>query len=305
MRNIARQIVLSVLLHAIVLGAIAFFFHRTIPKQFDNITSFQVEIESSKARIAHSGGASARNASPKNLFRQANPGLKYDLRPSFWSGDWTKPRQQDSGFEGKVAGSLQGLTNDYARDLLLTESKVMSSFDQLATLINGNLEFPIMLVEHGVQGIATLDLYFDQNGSIDEEKSSFSGDNRMVRGLLVKAVRKGLVNWYRSGLTRLEKEKLRNQHFRSDFVISYFLPTESALIKTNESAYKMLRRELIATCIAPTPSGFGLDVTCTAVKVAGSLKRAISDTYKGRYMALTESLSDYDRMGLEGINRQI
>jgi hypothetical protein len=170
-------------------------------------------------------------------------------------------------------------------------------------LINGHLDYPQMLAENGVYGLATLDLYFDREARIDESRSRFSGDNRWVRGLLVSAARKGLVAWYNSIGGRLEREKFRNQHFRADFVITYTSTQSSDLQKEEEGSYHMVRRSLVQTCLNPTVGG--VDVACVAMRVAGAISTQLSEKYKIKYQALKDRLETLDGMDLRGINDEL
>ena len=99
------------------------------------------------------------------------------------------------------------------------------------------------LSENGVQGIATLDLYFDNEANVDESRSKFSGGHRMIRGLLVKATRLGVLEWFQSDALRLRKVQFRNQHYHASFEISFALGSSSEVTRVSPGSYSMLRRK--------------------------------------------------------------
>lgn len=162
------------------------------------------------------------------------------------------------------------------------------------------MDYPDLLIQAGITGVSSLDLYFDLNGGVDESKSEFAGSNAYVRGLLVRAVRKGLVAWYRSDGGRLEKDQFRGQHFRASFTISFVQAPETLLTKTVNGHYSFKRRAGVTICATPS----GVDLACLAIQGYGKLRSVFSDKYRIQVIALKERLEDLDRLGLQGISRQ-
>lgn len=226
----------------------------------------------------------------KGHTRSSHPSL--DLRPNF-----AKNFGRNSTQPSPSAGS-SSLNHD-GQDLLQIEGRSLQAFDQLALLINGHLDYPEMLAENGVQGMATLDLYFDHEARIDESRSHIMGDNRWIRGLFVKAARIGLEDWFRGMGASLKKSQFRDQHFRADFVITYANTHSSELEKNGESSYHLVRRQLVQTCL--NPAAGGIDLACTAMRVAGAISSKVSSHYKMKFQALKDRLEQFDEMGLKGL----
>jgi hypothetical protein len=199
------------------------------------------------------------------------------------------------------AGNTYGISNPDSVDLLFSNPKVFLAFDLLAEKINQYLDYPSILIENGIQGIATLDLYFDDDGSVDEARSKFFGDNRWVRGLLVRAARQGILKWYVHDTFRLKKSEFRNQHFRADFEISYSQPSSSKIEKTGSGFYTFTRRHYMHECADPT----GVSVTCLAMKIYGATERRLSSDYRMKYEALKDQLEYFDNTGLNNLNSLI
>lgn len=240
-----------------------------------------------KGIAKHSGKANSRS-----------PNI--DLRPRFLKDGslFAKSKRPETTPEDSTeTNHLDSISNPYARDFLLTEPKVFKAFDLLAEKINQYIDYPMILVENDLQGIATFELYFDQEGNIDEIKSKFFGDNRWVRGLLVRASRQGLVKWYLSDALRLKKSQFKNQHFRAEFEISYTLPNASRVEANSPGSYTILRRHYIYECANPA----GVDIACLAMKVHGAMQRGLSSSYKIRLEALRDQLEHFDNIGLSGI----
>jgi hypothetical protein len=160
-----------------------------------------------------------------------------------------------------------------------------------------------MLPENGVQGIATLDLYFDHDARVDETRSRLMGDNRWIRGLFTKAARVGLEEWFRGMGGSLAKAQFRDQHFRADFVITYTNTHSSELERSGENAYHLVRRQLVQTCL--NPAAGGLDLACTAMRVAGAITSKVSPNYRIKFEKLKDRLEQFDEMGMSGINQSI
>jgi hypothetical protein len=249
--------------------------------------------KSSRARSA-SGPNGSRMARLKG--QPATPHHSFDLRPGF---------AKNFGKTPGVSPSPDGGTssNSDAQELLHVDGRSLQAFDQLALVINGHLDYPAMLAENGVHGMATLDLYFDHDAHIDESRSRMLGDNRWIRGLFVKAARIGLEDWFRGMGGSLNKAQFRDQHFRADFVITYTNTHASDLEKNGESNYHMVRRQLVQTCL--NPAAGGLDLACTAMRVAGVISSKVSSNYKIKFQALKDRLEQYDETGLSGINQSI
>lgn len=188
-----------------------------------------------------------------------------------------------------------------SKDLLYADSKTRVAFDRLAEKINQDIDYPTLLIENGVQGISTLDLYFDSMGNVDESKSSFTGANRSVRGLLVKAARSGILKWYEMDAFRLEKQAFRNQHFRADFSISYTQTDLSELKRVAVSSYSITRRHYMHECASP----IGVDLSCVALKTYGALDNLLSREARVKFEALKDRLEYFDDLELKGLNKLI
>lgn len=219
-----------------------------------------------------------------------NLGLVRSERPR--SHTWNSP-----------AATADGPFQNNGGELLSADGKELHAFDQLALLVNGHLDYPTMLAENGVHGQASLDLYFDHEAKIDENRSHFFGDNRLVRGLLVKATRQALQDWFRGCGGLLEKNKFRDQHFHADFIITFTSTQASELLKETEGSYHLYRRSLVQTCLNPMAGG--VDLTCVAFRVAGFVSTQVSSNYKIRYQALKDQLENFDDMDLKGLHETI
>lgn len=195
-----------------------------------------------------------------------------------------------------------GIKNPHSKELLFTESKVTRSFDLLALRIHKHLEYPIILAEKGVEGTSRLDLVFDGVGEIDTLKSRFSGSNRSVRGLLVKAIRKGLQEWYAQEFSHLDKTQFRSQHFHAEFEISHTEAEVSQWTKQDLGSYRYLRRRTSQfDCISGSSSGISMNFACFAIKGYGFAKKTFSRKYQVQFEMLVELLEYYDRLGLENL----
>jgi hypothetical protein len=202
-----------------------------------------------------------------------------------------------------IQGSAQGPYQNPGSELLNVDGKELQAFDQLAVLVNGHLDYPTMLAENGVHGLASLDLFFDHEAKIDENRSHFYGDNRLVRGLLVKATRKALEDWFHGCGGKLAREQFRDQHFQADFIITFTSTQSSELQKEQEGSYHLYRRSLVQTCLNPMAGG--LDLTCVALRVAGVISNNVSSTYKMKYQALKDQLEAFDEMDFKGLREVI
>jgi hypothetical protein len=299
-----QYVVLSICLHLILIGASVLITHPEDKKQthLQEVTTIDV----TKKILVNGFSSSNTPVTSSKKPRQAPRQWGIDLRPHFlingslFSTTKNNAQTGDTG-TGNDKNHPSGIPNPYARDLLLTETKVIAAFDLLAEKINQNLDYPIILLENGVQGTATLDLYFDHEGNVDEGRSKFFGANRSVRGLLVKASRQGLMKWYLADIFRLQRDQFKDQHFRAEFTISYSLPSISEIQKPGMNSYAFVRRRYVHECINPT----GLDVACAAIKLSGAIQRETSTTYKIRLQALQDQLEQYDVIGLNGIGAMI
>ncbi|MFL5815000.1 MAG: hypothetical protein ACJ763_15600 [Bdellovibrionia bacterium] len=224
---------------------------------------------------------------------------KLDLRPDF-AKSFGKASGQASG---QPSSHDDVNTNRDAQGLLHTDGQSLQAFDQLAVLINGHMDYPEMLAENGVQGMATLDLYFDHDARVDETRSRLMGDNRWIRGLFAKAARNGLEEWFRGMGGNLKRAQFRDQHFRADFVITYTNTHASELERNGENSYHLVRRQLVQTCLNPVAGG--LDLACTAMRVAGTISSKVSSNYRIKFEALKDRLEQFDEIGLSGINQSI
>ena len=297
-----KFLTLSLTIHAVVIVLFSWCLRIEKNPAVEN-RKFLVQVEGFGKKVATTAPEGSRSSES----RRTQTRRRYDLRPSFTKNGVFMPKAIEvvTNSEGAVANNF-GITNGFSKELLFTEGKVLQIFDVLATRINNHLDYPGILMEQGVQGIATLELFFDDKGEVDESKSKCFGDNRLVRGLLVKAVRYGLAEWFINEAQRLEKEKFRNQHFRADFEISHLLGSSSELTKSVTGAYQFKRRRFAHTCVSPIGiGGAGLDVVCVAAKVTGFLSSRLSGKYKSRFYALVDSLEHFDGIGLIGLNSRI
>lgn len=194
-----------------------------------------------------------------------------------------------------------GITNENAKEILFSPPKIVKAFDQLAQKVDFYLDYPLLLIRDGVTGNASLDLYFDNDGLVDENNTVFSGSNRYVRGLLVKATRDGLVKWYETDGIHLNRDEFRNQHFQVDFEISYTEESISKYEKIVPNSYSFIRRHYRHECASPT----GIDVACLAIKAYGVVDKAVSPEFKIKLATLKEHLEFYDNLGLNNLNQQI
>lgn len=198
-----------------------------------------------------------------------------------------------------AATGLQG--KEIADQVLKADSRKIQAFTLLAASINANLDYPMILIENGMTGTASVDLVFNSEGLIDEERSEFQGTHRLLRGLLVKASREGVVTWYRDERSRAARKELRNQHFRALFTIS---STEAALAAVETSgpdSYVLWRRYFENHCLGAA----AVDAFCMAMKAKGAIERSFSDEYREQYNRLKEKLDAYDQLGMKRINEKI
>lgn len=221
-----------------------------------------------------------------------------DLRPAYMKEGWLLGAKTG---EVGVSGGEKSESETLSSELLNVNPKVTAAFDNLAGQINHFLDYPSILIENGVQGTATLDLYFDSRGEIDENRSKFLGGHRSLRGLLVRASRQGLEKWYRADGARLDKDQFKNQHFHADFSISYTLTEASKVEKEGEGSYRLVRRHYSSVCANP----MGLDLACIAVKGYGAVRRALTDDYRVKLAALQDVLDHYDDIRLQGMREII
>lgn len=291
-----QNILASLLLHGLVFAIIALAFHRILilPHKSQPLAVELIETETKKATAF-----STPRQSKLPIVRFSQPKLHNSAMGLLYVPKWVGTFNQRGTSEGE--DSRGG--DRFARDLLETESKVWEAFDVLAGRINRHLDYPKMLAENGVQGSATLDLLFDSNGDIDESRSKTFGDNRLVRGMLVRAGRKGLVEWISNDRKRLQKEQLRNQRFRAEFILAYSQADAAVLTKIMPGSYGFLRRHFSnVACIGESNGAPALNIACVAVAASGAIQRSLSDKYKGQITALKDRLEQYDEMNLSGIN---
>ncbi len=271
----------SSVLHLFVL-AIAFF--QILPSQMivPEKNQFQVSLES-KVLTRKSNFDLAPKAKSTQL-------SKLDIRPSFMKGSI-------SSVPSLSAPSVnEGMTGE---DVLARPLKVISAFDHLAAQINRNLDYPNLLVENNVQGTAALDLEFDEFGRVNEARSRFSGSHLAIRGLLAKASRLALVEWYKSDAYRLNHEQFKGQRFRTEFSVSYVEPEWLDRVdKTSLDVYQITKRRFKNNCVYPG----SLDLICTALKVKGAVENAINEKSRIQFDLLMDKLNHYDDIGLSGIN---
>lgn len=224
---------------------------------------------------------------------------KIDLRP---------PSMQNGFLSGASKPAATGggdSFSSFTKQQLHTDSKSLVAFDLLAAKIDLHLEYSKLLVENGVEGLASLDLYFDHEGNIDEARSVFGGDNSLIRGVLVRATRAGLVKWYLYDAHRLKKEQFRNQHFYAQFSLSAVFGENSELAKTAPNAYTFRRRRAKDYCLRPFGSAPGIDVSCVAFKAYGAIYNSLSRERRIKFDNLRDELEHVGRKNLDGINAAI
>jgi hypothetical protein len=206
-------------------------------------------------------------------------------------------------------GAREGISQEsrtHSQDLLATESKVWRAFDSLAEKIGSHLEYPLLLSENGITGNATLDLYFDGNGEVDEGRSKTYGDARSLRGLLIKATRHGLMDWIPSDAPRLAKSQFRNQHFRADFILAHSQVDTSETLNPAPGSYLFTRRRVSNTaCIGQIDGSPLLNAACLAAKAQGAILRSYSRSYRNEFELLKERLEQFDQIGLDGIKSSV
>lgn len=233
------------------------------------------------------------------------PARRLDLRPSFArEGIATLHDGGGQSSSQSADGEAQGIRNPIARDLLLTESKTVEVFDLLASRIDRYLDYPSILAENGVSGAATLELFFDREGRIDFRRSALSGDSRVIRGLLARASRKGLVEWYENDAIRIRKDQFRDQVFRADFILTGGSADVAELTRGTPGHYEFTRRRYIPKCIAGTPTGEPfVDLACVGTRIFGIVRGKVDSAYQTRFEALKEALEQADALGLSGLRR--
>ena len=225
-----------------------------------------------------------------------------DLRPGFMRTGKLYSLNMTKG-SPSIEEASSGDASRFSKDLLATESKVFQTFDLLASKVNSRLDYPRLLVENGVEGYATLEIFFNSQGRIDEGKSSCLGSHRSLRGLLIRAVRGALVDWYSSDAVRLSPEQFRDQHFRANFEITFSQPAASQVDRIAPGTYSFLRRQSANSCLTAVPgSGAMLNLSCVAIKAGGYIKNAMDGNRKIHYEALNDRLEYFDDLGLKGMN---
>jgi len=229
-----------------------------------------------------------------------------DFRPDFAKDgirSYTNPIQESNT---KTLGAASGIQNESTQRMLFTESKVTNAFDELAAKLNGHLSYPSILVENGVSGVATLDLYFNSSGLIDESKSEIFGPNSSIRGLLTRAARKAIADWFNSEAIQLERSQFSDQHFRAEFVLSSVNKSISSVSKLTFNRYRILRRKYKNNvCVGSFGSTPTVDVTCIAMRIAGEIRSRTSHSYREQLDGLKDQLKFFDSLGLKGINKLI
>jgi len=224
-----------------------------------------------------------------------------DLRPSYMRGEGIAGILNATPERNPSLPKTDTHLNPDAHDLLFSDSKTLLAFDLLAQRINYNIDYPNLLIENGVQGVAILDLYFDSEGNVNEGHSTVTGDNGSVRGMLVKAARDGIVKWYQTDAFRLKKDEFKNQHFRTEFAMSYTQASESSLVKSAAGNYAITRRHYMHQCAVPG----GVDIYCLAMKTYGAVNNLLTHESRILFEGLRDRLEHYDEIELKGINQLI
>ncbi len=270
-----RLVLFSILIHGLIFLFLTF--HPPLPRNEKRL-SFEVVTNPirPRARSRRSLGGGARTV---------------NLRPAYMN-------------LGTIPISPGTDTNEseiQSADLMNINPQVTGAFDHLAAEINAFLEYPSLLIEGGIRGTASLDLYFDARGEIDEARSKFSGDHRALRGLLVLASRRGLRQWYQGAGARLAFDQFRNQHFHADFTSSSILSDVNRIERNGSGDYRFVRRHFVSMCANP----FGVDLSCVMLKAYGAVKRVTTREFEVKLSLLEDTLSAFDEMGLRGMREVI
>lgn len=302
MRSI-RFFLISFTIHAFVIALVLW--HQTskpeVLRDFQKVEAVEIDTfyfeKTSRMQIA------TKQKNRKNQLFDKSNNLK-NLKPNFL--------KKENFFSNHLISEKENGTVDtdlnerFKKQLLVGDLKTSKAFDLLASKIGASLEYPRILSENGIQGIAVLELVFDSKGKVDETQSKFFGGTRIIRGLFVKAARTGIISWYESDAVRVRPERFRNQHFRAVFEVSSYFADKSQTKKISSGSYEFVRRRYAPTCIEPAPSGaVGLNVACLALRVGGFIKNQISTEYKTKLFAIKENLEHFDNLGLSGINAKI
>jgi hypothetical protein len=272
----------SIAIHAVLAGVGACFFLELKPTPSKETRTMLVETFREASPVKGTGSGRGQHARGR-----AVPG-HLNLVPLFARNGFS--------LSTKIPGESE-LPNEVGRDLLLTEPKIVQVFDLLANRVNGHLDYPLMLAENGVYGLASLDLYFDHDGNVDEYRSKCGGANRVVRGLLVEATRSGLLEWFANEAKRIRRDQFRDQHFRADFMVSAVENSENSLSKAGPEYHFVRRIHYNPTCLEPGT----VDLACAGMRIIGLIKGK-DDKYLMKFEALKESTERFDDLGLSGIN---
>lgn len=278
--RISSFIFCSLLFHMLLLGSFIFRF------------SFEKKLSPPPIGIMAEVISSAPKSVGIGQARKNGNGSRIDLRPPSMSNDHFSISQQKAKDAGLGA---------FVHQQLHADSNSLIAFDLLAERINHFLEYPDLLIENGVEGVASLDLYFDNEGLVDEMRSAFGGDNRMLRGIFVRATRTGLTKWYLSDAYRLKKNQFRNQHFHAEFALSAVAKEDSRVEKTGTDAYAFRRHRMKDYCLRPG----AVDLSCLTIKAYGAVYNTVSRRHKVMFDNLQYELDYFDRKGLSGIRSVI
>lgn len=315
--NKLQSYVESAALHLSLFACLVLFVYSLDRRSYhDKSITVEVTLEHESGRIK----SRDLKASPKKAFAVdsnrkrnnrkniKNPRQLVDFRPDFIRSGLLFQRQQANvvsrsrEYLDGVGHNMQA-SESVRQEILNTESKVHKAFDRLAELISMNLDYPDLLVEFGIEGLASLDLYFDSNGEIDEHASKYLGSSRLLRGVLVQASRKGLIQWFSSDAKRLNRDQFKNQHYRADFTISSFLSTKSTWDRNALGRYQFMRRRTAENCVAAAGKGaIGLDASCITIKAVGWIRERFSATHRLQFEALKDRMEQFDELQLTGIN---
>jgi hypothetical protein len=280
--------------HTVILViALLFILTKHAKEDSPTVIEFETVAKMEVQKSLKSSGLVARNTRAKiHALPSTSPAL--DLRPSFMKGGlFTRTQESASDSINHPATSAAELAN--------IPFQVITAFDELALQIDRELEFPVVFIENNIQGTAALDLQFDSEGMINETESHFTGSGRSLRGLLVKAARLGIANWYKGNAYRLKPDQFKNQHFHVGFEISYLQRNYDHLDRQGFGNYEITRRRFKNTCMGV----MSVDVVCAALKTKGFIENIVSEGPRIRFDLLKDRLSEYDEMELHGINRVI
>lgn len=122
---------------------------------------------------------------------------------------------------------------------------------------------------------------------------------------MIRAFRKGYIEWHASDAGRIRKEQFRNQHFRADFILAYSQTDTAEVSKLVPGSYGFLRRRVSnISCIGSEGGAAIFNFACAAEGIFGAIHGGLSEKYENQITALKDTLDYYDGLGLGGLNRE-